>query len=173
MNFGAGMRCFLENVASVSAAHLEHEGFRYVQEDWEMEKMEHRISLSWHLLISAIPFSIFLPNFISRDGAKRTEQPTVFYGNMYLFWVFLRVADEARNRIHARNRRSLQPLPLFIQNGSCSSCSSQSFHNENRSRKVWMMSGKSAVFFIISEKPREKNSWDLSPVNVTLRVKHY
>lgn len=33
MNFGAGMRCFLENVASVSAAHLEHEGFRYVQED--------------------------------------------------------------------------------------------------------------------------------------------
>lgn len=32
MNFGAGnvylMRCFLENVASVSAAHLEHEGLQ-------------------------------------------------------------------------------------------------------------------------------------------------
>lgn len=96
------MECFLENMASVSAAYLklkclqiDARGLR----DGENETQNFIKLRDDSTSQCSVPFPILRSNLISHDGASWTEQPTVLYGNVYLFWVFLRMADGARNRI--------------------------------------------------------------------------
>lgn len=88
------MECFLENMASVSAAYLklkclqiDARGLR----DGENETQNFIKLRDDSTSQCSVPFPILRSNLISHDGASWTEQPTVLYGNV--------MADGARNRI--------------------------------------------------------------------------